>query len=61
MLDTTFGILLIMKLDFLRFLLNSQLLLNPQTFYELNEGFNVGKRWFLCLFLGLLFPMDLLD
>ena len=60
-LDSSFGIPLIMKLDLLRFLLTSQLLLNPQTLYEFDEGFDVRKRWFLRLFLGFLFPVDLLD
>ena len=54
-LNSSLGILLNVKLDLLH------LLLNPLTFYILNEGFNVWKGRFLCLFLGFLFSMDLLD
>ena len=61
MLDSSLGVPLFVKLDLLRFLLNSYLLLNPQIFHELNEGFNVRKRRFLRLFFGFLLPMDLFD
>ena len=35
--------------------------MNPQILHECDEGFNVWKRWFCCLFLGFFLPSDFLD
>ena len=54
-LDPLSRVSVVVKLDLLR------LLLNPQTFYVLNEGFNRWDGWLLRLFLGFLLPVDCLE
>ena len=54
-LDSSSRISIVVKLDLLH------LLLNPLTFYILNEGFNRWDGRLLWLFLGFLLPVDCFD